>query len=224
MELRRLPARATPSDRDRGPWPTPGPLRWEDPGVMVTARTLGCAAITLLAACGGTTGVTPSPSSHTAASASSCGHSTNGVHIALAVTGAPDPNSSTFREDQQNLYDPSQFSDPQLYPPGYHWKLDTEFSPMDVIGVKTFQTNPGGAGTWAVDLLLTPAATERFHADAAAAGAATVHTPESRIAFFVGPRVVSAPTVVAPPTGSDAAVGFATQAQAEAIADQIGQC
>ncbi|MEA2614598.1 MAG: hypothetical protein QOE72_381 [Chloroflexota bacterium] len=224
MELRRLPARATPSDRDRGPWPTPGPLRWEDPGVMVTARTLGCAAITLLAACGGTTGVTPSPSSHTAASASSCGHSTNGVHIALAVTGAPDPNSSTFREDQQNLYDPSQFSDPQLYPPGYHWKLDTNFSPMDVIGVKTFQTNPGGVGAWAVDLGLTPAATERFHADAAAAGAAPVNTPESRIAFFVGPRVVSAPTVVAPPTGSDAAVGFATQAQAEAIADQIGQC
>jgi hypothetical protein len=193
---------------------------------MITARTLGCAAIMLLSACGGTTRATPtpSPSSHTAATASSCGHSINGVHIARAVTGAPDPKSSAFRDDQQNLYDPSQFSDPQLYPPGYHWKLDTEFSPMDVIGVKTFQTNPGGAGTWAVDLLLTPAATERFHADAAAAGAATANTPESRIAFSVGPRVVSAPTVVAPPTGLDAAVTFATRAQAEAIADQIGQC
>jgi hypothetical protein len=191
---------------------------------MVTARTLGCAALMLLSACGGTTGATPSPSTHTGASASSCGHSINGVHIARAVTGAPDPSISAFRDDQQNLYDQSQFSDPRLYPPGYHWKLDTRFSPMDVIGVKTFQTNPGGAGAWAVDLLLTPAATERFHADAAAARAATANTPQSRIAFFVGPRVVSAPTVVAPPTGSDVAITFATQAQAEAIADQIGQC
>jgi hypothetical protein len=151
--------------------------------VTAAGRVFGYSAVAVISACGSTTGVTPSPSSQTAASASPCAHHTDGVHIALAVTGAPDPSSSTFRDDQENLYDPSQFSNPELYPPGYHWKVDTRFSPMDVLGATTYQTNPGGVSAWGVDLRLAPKATERFHADAAAAGIATMISIVPRVAL-----------------------------------------
>jgi hypothetical protein len=134
----------------------------------------------------------------------------------------PDPSVSTFRDDQGNLYDISQFVYPVFYPPGYHWKLDRGFSPVAVLAATAVPS--GVPGTWTIDLSLNQAGAERIQADSLAASAAQPNSPQSRIAFFVGPRVVAAPTVIAPITGSHVEFGVLTREQARATAKEIAPC
>jgi hypothetical protein len=134
----------------------------------------------------------------------------------------PDPGASTFRDDQQNLYDTSQFADPGFYPPGYHWRVDRGFSPRDVLAATAVPT--GVPGNWSIDVTLNQVGAERFDADSLAASAAPPSSPQSRIAFFLGPRVVASPTVIAPDTGSHVEVGGMSREQAEATALKMAPC
>ena len=49
---------------------------------------------------------------------------TGSVAFATAVTGTPEPTNAAFLADQQGRFDTQQFRDPDLYPVGYHWKIE----------------------------------------------------------------------------------------------------
>ena len=144
-----------------------------------------------------------------------------GLHVGLATPGAPNPADPAFLQDQDGLYDPAQFGDPQLYPPGYHWRIDKALQPADVrSAVVGFSS---AVNAWAVDVTFTPKGALRFQADSQAAYNGQPGHPENRIAFFVGSRVVSTPGVQSPSSReTEITDGGLSKPEAEALAAMIG--
>ena len=123
--------------------------------------------------------------------ASVCITSVKDFRLAILVPGSPDSSSAAFLADQQGLFDAAQFSDPLLYPPGYHWKIDTEFQPGDLLTAQLVEpTTPGGQ--WSADLVFNLEGTGRIQADG--------NSPQgagNKVAFFTGKEVLAAPDVPA---------------------------
>jgi hypothetical protein len=72
-----------------------------------------------------------------------------GLFVATAVIGAPEPFSQAFIDDQQDLYDAAQFSNPLLYPPGYRWRIDVQLEPGDIVAAALTHDR---TGAWVIDL------------------------------------------------------------------------
>jgi SecD/SecF fusion protein len=121
---------------------------------------------------------------------------TQKLYFATAVSGAPDPTSSSFIADQQGLYDTSQFSNPTLYPTGFHWKIDNNLQATDVNSATVGQDATSGA--IAVDINFNSAGATEWAkiTNAAYAVYQTDPTsPNAQIAIFLDNQVLTAPQV-----------------------------
>ena len=174
-----------------------------------------------LLSCGGGASTATSSSSTASTSVSTTAAGSNqssGLRIALAAQGAPNPSDSGFVSDQQGLFDPSQFTDANLYPPGYHWKIDRQFRPTDGASA---MARTGQLGSWELVLTFTSSGSARFNADTQIAFGAPQGSALNRLAFFLGPRVIQAPSVVFPTQGSNTLIGGLTEQQAKSIAAEL---
>ena len=121
---------------------------------------------------------------------------TQKLYFATSVPGAPDPSSASFIADQQGLFDPSQFSNPTLYPTGSHWKIDNNLQATDVNSATVGQDATSGA--IAVDINFNSAGATEWAkiTNAAYAVYQTDPTsPNAQIAIFLDNRVLTAPQV-----------------------------
>lgn len=155
---------------------------------------------------------------------SSTGSGTLGVrvqfHVGNAVRGAPNAADPTFVRDQAGLYDPAQFANTAYYPTGYHWRIDPAITAANIVSaIAQYETTQQN---WAVLITFDTVGASRFRADAGAAFAAGVGSPLDRIAVFLGPEVLTAPTVVSPPSSpSTEFTGNFTEQGARSIAAQL---
>ena len=121
---------------------------------------------------------------------------TQKLYFATAVAGAPDPTSASFISDQKGLYDTSQFTNPTLYPSGYHWKIDNNLQATDVNSATVGQDATSGA--IAVDINFNSAGATEWAkiTNAAYAVYQTDPTsPNAQIAIFLDNEVLTAPQV-----------------------------
>lgn len=149
------------------------------------------------------------------------------LHFASAVVGAPSATSSSFLKDQDGLYDPAQFSNPQYYPTAsgtaYHWKIDNSLSATDVTSASValdpssnqyqVDINFNGAGASAWETLTTAA----YKNDA---GCPSTTVPTNQVAIFLDNEVLTAPCVSSP-SGASTTISPFSQAQAQTLANQI---
>jgi SecD/SecF fusion protein len=121
---------------------------------------------------------------------------TSRLYFATAVAGSPDPTSASFLADQQGHYDTSQFSNPTLYPTGFHWKIDNNLDATDVNTATVGQDATSGA--IAVDINFnSQGATEWAKITNAAFAAYQTNpaSPTAQIAIFLDNSIITAPQV-----------------------------
>jgi protein-export membrane protein SecD/preprotein translocase SecF subunit len=146
------------------------------------------------------------------------------LHFATAVPGPPpdgppDPvKDKQFLADQENLYDVSQFKDPQYYPGGYHWKIDNAIDASDVTkaDVGTDQT-----GQLAVDITFNSHGADEWSKITQAAFSKPQQSPDNRIAIFLDNKVITAPSVQQPSSNQTQITGNFTSDEATRLASQI---
>jgi len=134
----------------------------------------------------------------TSAQATNLFTTTGSIAFATPIVGAPDPSNPSFIADQHGRFDAQQFRDPNLYPPGYHWVVDTRIDASDVTsavagtdsttGQSTIDINfdSKGAAEWSK---ITDAAYAAYHADPSEAPAT------AQVAIFLDTEVLTAPIV-----------------------------
>ena len=124
---------------------------------------------------------------------------TSRLYFATPVAGSPtDPPSASVIADQQGHYDVTQFSDPALYPTGFHWKIDGNLDATDVNSASVGQDstngqiaviinfNSAGASEWSK---ITDAAYQQYLTNTSNPPAA------AHIAIFLDTDVLTAPVV-----------------------------
>jgi len=123
---------------------------------------------------------------------------TGSIAFATAIPGTPDPTNASFVADQRGRFDAQQFDDPDLYPSGYHWLIDTRLNAGDVTSAQAgtdsstgqitvdINFDSKGAAEWTK---ITNAAYAAYHADAAGP------PPTAQIAIFLDNEVLTAPIV-----------------------------
>jgi hypothetical protein len=188
--------------------------------VRVACALAGAAALGGCSSANNTTTPTSQPAPTTSSVPIPRGATPLPFNVAGAVAGTPDPTSTAFLTDQNNLYDPAEFGNPLLYPPGYHWKIDRGVGPHGIQAVAVVQDRQ--SHQWAITLRFTPAAAARWAADTQAAYQQPQGTPFNRMAIFVGSQIVWAPQVITP-GGADVEItaNWSTQAQAVQVAAAI---
>src|ERR1700733_10595112 len=101
---------------------------------------------------------------------------TGSIAFASAILGTPDPTNASFVADQRGRFDAQQFDDPDLYPSGYHWLIDTRLNADDVASAVTGTDNSSGQVTVDINFdskgaaewtKITNAAYAAYHADTA---------------------------------------------------------
>jgi SecD/SecF fusion protein len=160
------------------------------------------------------------------------------IHFATAASGAPpagasksasycDKNpSDKFCVDQDDLFVPSQLGNGQLYPSGYHWKIDNSLPASDIVSssVGTDQSgnpavdinfNGNGATEWSK---VTTAAYAVYSANGCSAGS-TCPAP-SMVAIFLDNKVISAPVVEGASSNSTQITGLSLS-EAQTLQSQI---
>jgi SecD/SecF fusion protein len=160
------------------------------------------------------------------------------IRFATAVSGAPPSGAATnknycienpsdkFCVDQQGLYVPSQLSDSQLYPSGYHWKIDNALPASDIVSssVGTDQDgnpavdisfNGSGASEWST---ITGAAYKVYSANGCSPSSSC--PAPSMIAIFLDQSVISAPVVEGQSSSSTEITGI-TLSEAQTLQSQI---
>jgi preprotein translocase subunit SecD len=150
--------------------------------------------------------------------------STGSIAFASATPGSPDPSNASFLTDQQGRFDASQFTDPNLYPTGFHWKIDTSLPAADVMSatVGTDSTsgviavdinfNSAGATEWT---RITNAAYAAYTSDPADPGAA-------QVGLFLDDAVLAAPIVTGAGQSNQTEItGAFTAESASALAADI---
>jgi SecD/SecF fusion protein len=161
------------------------------------------------------------------------------IHFATAVSGSPpsaaakDTNyciknpADKFCVDQQNLFVASQLGNSQLYPSGYHWKIDNNLPASDIVSssVGTDATtgqptvdisfNGSGASEWSK---VTTAANKVYVADGCTPDSLCAAT--SMVAIFLDNKVISAPVVDSPSSANTEITGL-TLGEAQLLQSQI---
>ena len=140
------------------------------------------------------------------------------LHFAYAVAGAPDPSSPQFLADQENLFDPSQFSDTNYYPQGYHWKIDDKLDASDVTNA---DVGSDQSGQITVDITFNEAGANEWNKLTTAAFAQPAGTPQNRLAIFLDNHIITAPAVQGVSSNQTQITGGFTTAQATLLAQQI---
>jgi SecD/SecF fusion protein len=160
------------------------------------------------------------------------------IHFAAAASGAPpaaaakssdyciqNPNDG-FCVDQDDLFQPSQLSNGQLYPSGYHWKIDNNLPAGDIVSSALGTDSNGGP---AVDITfnsaggnewnkITSAAYTVYNDNGCSSGAAC--PAPSMVAIFLDNQVISAPVVQGASSTSTEITGL-TLAEAQSLQSQI---
>jgi preprotein translocase subunit SecD len=123
---------------------------------------------------------------------------TGSIAFATPVLGAPDPSNASFVADQRGRFDARQFNDELLYPPGYHWLIDTRLGAGDVTSATAgtdsttgqitvdINFNSQGAAEWTK---ITNAAYAAYSADPSA------DPTTAQLAIFLDSEVLTAPIV-----------------------------
>jgi SecD/SecF fusion protein len=142
------------------------------------------------------------------------------LHFATAAAGTPNPKDPAFIGDQQNLYDPAQFSNSLYYPQGYHWKIDNNIDAADVT-MADVGTDPN-SGQIAVNITFNGHGAAEWAKITSAAFAAAQGTPQNRVAIFLDNQVITAPDVLSGNQSNQTQItgGFSTD-QATTLATQI---
>jgi SecD/SecF fusion protein len=145
------------------------------------------------------------------------------LHFATAVAGAPSPTDPKFFADQENLYDPAQFSNTQLYPPGYHWKIDDALDASDVTAA---DVGTDSNGNIAVNITFNDAGATEWNKITTAAYAFTQQSPtappaQAQVAIFLDRDIITAPVVQGPSSNQTQITGGFTSQQAQQLASQV---
>ena len=145
------------------------------------------------------------------------------LHFATIVQGAPNPGDPAFLADQENLYDPAQFGNTQLYPSGFHWKIDDALDASDVtsadVGVDqsnqvavNITFNDTGASEWNK---ITTAAYSFYQQNT------TAPPPQAQVAIFLDKDVLTAPVVQGVSSNQTQITGGFTTQSAQQLASDI---
>jgi preprotein translocase subunit SecD len=147
------------------------------------------------------------------------------VAFATAVPGAPDTGNASFIADQQDRFDASQFTDPDLYPPGYHWKIDTHLGAGDVTSAVAGTDSTTGQNTVDINFNSKGAAEWTRITNAAYAFYLSDPTqPTSQIGIFLDDEVLTAPVVTGGGQSNQTEItGNFTQDEANSIATLISE-
>jgi SecD/SecF fusion protein len=148
---------------------------------------------------------------------------TSKLHFATAVSGAPNPGDPKFLADQENLYDVAQFGNPQLYPTGYHWKIDDA---LDASDVTSADVGVDSQGAIAVNIQFNDAGATEWNKITTAAYAFTQQSPsappaQAQVAIFLDKDIITAPVVQQPSSNQTQITGGFTSAQAQTLASDI---
>jgi SecD/SecF fusion protein len=169
---------------------------------------------------------------------------TDQIHFATAVQGTVPAGAATnanycaenpkdaFCVAQQNLYDPSQLSDPTYYASGYYWKIDNQLPAADVVsasvGVAT--SSAGSTGGPAVDISFNGSGANEWNKITTAAyniysGCISAGTspcpPTSQIAIFLDNKIISNPVVISGNQSANTEITGLTSSEASTLASQI---
>ena len=154
------------------------------------------------------------------------GHN-DALHFATAAAGIPplppDLQSSCasaqeFLSDQEGLYDPSQLSNPEFYPTGYHWRIDNLLSDGDVTEADAVQSS---ANQWAVEISFNAQGAAEWEKLTTAAAAAPTDSPQNLLAIFLDGSIISAPAVQGVSSEQTEISGGFTLNQATQLAAEI---
>jgi SecD/SecF fusion protein len=160
------------------------------------------------------------------------------IRFATAVAGAPPAGaaksatycvqnkSNGFCVDQLGLYEKSQLDNTQLYPTGYHWKIDQNLPASDItsssLGTDSnggpavdITFNGSGANEWGK---ITQAANAVYTANNCSTGTSCPAT--AQVAIFLDDAVISAPVVVQSSTNQTQITGL-TLGEAQSLQSQI---
>jgi SecD/SecF fusion protein len=121
---------------------------------------------------------------------------TSRLYFATPVAGAPNPSSASFLADQQGHFNTAQFSNPSVYPTGYHWKIDQNLDATDVNTATVGQDPTSGA--IAVDINFNGTGASEWSKITNAAYSVYQSNPTSplaQIAIFLDNNVLTAPVV-----------------------------
>ncbi len=145
------------------------------------------------------------------------------LHFATAVAGSPNPGDPRFLADQEQLYDPAQFGNPQLYPAGYHWKIDDA---LDASDVTSADVGTDSTGQIAVNITFNEAGATEWNKVTTAAYAFTQRSPQAppaqaQVAIFLDKDIITAPVVQQPSSNQTQITGGFTSQQAQALASDI---
>jgi SecD/SecF fusion protein len=145
------------------------------------------------------------------------------LHFATAVAGAPNPADPQFLADQENLYDPAQFGNPQLYPSGYHWKIDDA---LDASDVTSADVGTDQSGQIAVNITFNDTGATEWSKLTTAAYAFTQQNtaappPQAQLAIFLDNSIITAPVVQGPSSNNTQITGGFTSAAAQQLASEI---
>ncbi len=148
---------------------------------------------------------------------------TSKLHFATAVPGAPNPGDPKFLADQENLYDIAQFGNPQLYPTGYHWKVDDA---LDASDVTQADVGVDQQGAIAVNIQFNEKGAAEWNKITTAAYAFTQQSPQTppaqaQVAIFLDKSIITAPVVQQPSSNQTQITGGFTSAQAQVLASDI---
>ncbi|MDQ6856340.1 MAG: protein translocase subunit SecD [Candidatus Dormibacteraeota bacterium] len=148
---------------------------------------------------------------------------TSKLHFATAVPGAPNPGDPKFLADQENLYDVTQLGNPQVYPTGYHWKIDDALDASDVTNADVGVDQQGAI---AVNIQFNDKGATEWNRITTAAYAFTQQSPQTppaqaQVAIFLDKTILTAPVVQSPSSNKTQITGGFTSTQAQTLASDI---
>jgi SecD/SecF fusion protein len=146
------------------------------------------------------------------------------LHFATLVPGAANPADPTFISDQKRLFDPRQLSDPNLYPQGFHWKIDDNIDASDV--QKADAVVDTQTAQWVVTIQFDGKGADEWNKVTTKAYSFTQQNPtnpppQSHVAIFLDNQIITAPYVQSPSSNQTQISGNFTQQGAQLLADQI---
>ncbi len=145
------------------------------------------------------------------------------LHFATAVAGAANPSDPHFQADQENLFNPAQLSNPQMYPTGFHWKIDDA---LDASDVTSADVGTDSNGQIAVNISFNDAGASEWSKITTAAYAFTQQNPsapppQAQVAIFLDRDILTAPVVQGPSSNKTQITGGFTSQQAQQLASSI---
>jgi preprotein translocase subunit SecD len=121
---------------------------------------------------------------------------TGSIAFATPASGAPDPGNADFVADQDGRFDAGQFADPEDYPTGYHWLIDTRLPGSDI--TSAVAGTDSTSGQISIDITFDSQGAVQWTKIANAAYASYQSDPSSptaQIAIFLDGEVLTAPVV-----------------------------